>query len=223
MIDTNHNSFEELREADPDRGLVDVLNKKIQDLRLMIFRPFLKILTKLKISANDVTNFRLLLGLFSVYVLFYLYSFYWAGILMVLALMLDIVDGALARYQGTASDRGKFLDIFVDGAVYSFIIFLLFKFPVNYFYLGYNLFVMPIVYLLATIKKEEFNKDTDWIIKPYPRLSYLKALIVVPFFIYIFLDLNYLNFFLLFSNILSTVLAIYYYIFIQWRWRKKYG
>ena len=165
------------------------LNVKSQSYRAIIYKPILKVLTKLGLSAISLTNFRLVLGIIFL-VWFYNTKQYNAPAIFVIAiLILDTFDGALARYQNKFSDRGKFLDILVDKFVYLFIIFTFFKLQANTLLVAYHLLIIEPTYLLAIIKKEEFSQ-TDWLIKPYAKLSYLKIITLIPYFIYIFLDIN---------------------------------
>jgi hypothetical protein len=75
---------------------------------------------------------------------------------------------------------------------------------------------------LGIIKKREF-KESDWIIRPCARLTYLKAITVIPFFLLVFFRWDFLFEAVLAANIMATILSIYYFIFIQIRWKKIYG
>lgn len=202
-------------------GLIDKMNRRSQIIRARYFEPFLKLLTKYKITANQVTNFRFILGLGGLLVYLFFYQYSWAVHLLLIANLLDILDGALARYQNTASDRGKFLDVFVDYILYAFLLVLVSVVAGSIREVGYNLFIIPILYLLATIKKQEFL-PSDWIIKVYPRVTYVKAPVFIAFFAhwYFGLGLIWLDRALMFSNIIGTFLSVYYFIYIQLRWKK---
>jgi len=202
-------------------GFIDSLSVRFQGYRGVIFRPVLVIFHHLGLSANILTNIRLLLGVVFLFWFYYSDEFS-ASFFLLFILLLDAFDGALARFQNKASDRGKFLDILTDSVIYSFTILALFKFKLDPFLLAYNIFIIAIVYLLGTIKKQEFKKS-DWIIRPHAKLSYLKAIAVVAFFLFVFFRQDWLYEAVLISNILATWLSIYYLIFIQIRWRKIYG
>ncbi|MDO8600814.1 MAG: CDP-alcohol phosphatidyltransferase family protein, partial [bacterium] len=187
-----------------------------QKLRGFVFYPILWLLNALGISAIFITNLRLVLGI--VFLWWFWRDQYAAAIFMVFVIFLDTIDGALARFQGTTSDRGKFLDIVVDHCIY---VFILFTFPT----LGalmplvfYNLFITIVAYLLGAVSKGE-ARPSDWLIKPAPQLSYLKAVIVIPFFLLVLWDINWLNEALWLANILATVLGVYYFITLQRRWK----
>ncbi|MDP3901726.1 MAG: CDP-alcohol phosphatidyltransferase family protein [bacterium] len=199
---------------------IDKLNKRLQKTRAIWFGPILGLMNRVGLTADAITNFRLVAGI--IFIAWFVYQQMAATVFIFIVLFLDTLDGSLARKQGRASDRGKFLDILVDHIIYSFIVISLFQLAINPLLIAYNLFIIPVVYLLATLKKEEFSKS-DWIIKPTPRLSYLKAFVVAPFFFLIFLDIDYISWGLWLASVVATALSIYYFIFIQLRWKEMYS
>lgn len=202
-------------------GWVDKINVRSQTLRARYFEPILKFLTKYKITANQITNFRLVLGILSLLLCYKFYRFGWAVNVLLVANILDIIDGSLARYQNTASDRGKFLDVFVDYVIYAFLLALASVMAGSIREVAYNLFIIPVLYLLATIKKQEFL-PSDWLIKVYPRITYVKAPVYLAFFAHWYFDLHlkWLDRSIELSNILATILSLYYFLYIQLRWKK---
>lgn len=87
-----------------------------QSLRGHILNPLLKILSKLGLTASHITFLSLLAGLA------FCPLFIWndkliAFALLLLHVLLDGLDGPLARFQGTASNRGSFTDTIVDQIV----------------------------------------------------------------------------------------------------------
>ena len=200
-----------------DSDKIDRINRYTQTLRARLYNPLLRILTNCGITPSFITNLRLIGGI--VFYIFFFTNPVWFSILLLVLLLLDTVDGALARFQNNASDRGKFLDVFVDHVSYSLLLLLLLRISSDTFSVSYNLFIIPIVYLLATIKKEEFKKS-DWLIKVYPRVSYLKLAVILPFFLKIMTNTDLIPMGLFISNLTSSVLSIYYFIIIQSRWNK---
>ena len=203
------------------RDFIDNLNLKFQRYRCVVFKPLLIVFHRLGLTANILTNVRLLLGVVFLFWFYYGDGFS-AALFLLFILFLDTFDGALARFQNRSSDRGRFLDILIDSVIYSFTILALFKFEINSFLLAYNIFIIAVTYLLGTVKKQEFNKS-DWIIRPHAQLSYLKAITVIPFFLFTIFHKDFLLEAIIFANILATLLSIYYLIFIQIRWKKTYG
>jgi len=206
---------------DESRDFIDNLNLKFQRYRCVVFKPLLIVFHRLGLTANILTNVRLLLGVVFLFWFYYGDGFS-AALFLLFILFLDTFDGALARFQNRSSDRGRFLDILIDSVIYSFTILALFKFEINSFLLAYNIFIIAVTYLLGTVKKQEFNKS-DWIIRPHAQLSYLKAITVIPFFLFTIFHKDFLLEAIIFANILATLLSIYYLIFIQIRWKKTYG
>ncbi|MCX6780489.1 MAG: endonuclease/exonuclease/phosphatase family protein [Candidatus Magasanikbacteria bacterium] len=202
-------------------GWVEAQNIRWQEMRTRYFGPVLRFLVKYKITPSIVSNFRLILGVIAMLVYLYFYRYMWAVNLLFLANILDVIDGALVRYQITAGDRSKFLDVLVDYILYAFVLILASVIASNVRAVGYNLFIVPLLYLLATIKKQEFL-PSDWIIKSSPRVTYVKALVFIAFFAhwYFDMDLVWLDRALNVSNIWATILCAYYLLYIQLRWKK---
>jgi len=90
-----------------------------QAVRARLLEPFLKWITCCRLSANHFTLLSLFAGLFFCPV------FMWgskpvAFSLLFLHVLLDGVDGPLARYQQRASNRGSFTDTMTDQVIVIF-------------------------------------------------------------------------------------------------------
>lgn len=203
-----------------DESIAHKLNTWSQQMRGKFLLPLLIHLSQLHLSANMLTNLRFIAS-FTVPAL-YIYNPTYAFALLIFLYITDAVDGALARHQNKATDRGKFLDICADTALYASILFIivmtnhLLALPILY-----NLALVTSAYILSIIHKEEFRKS-DWIIKPYPKLLYLKALVVIPFFLFAYGGLTYISLGVHTSNILATMLVFYFWYKIQKRWHVLY-
>jgi phosphatidylglycerophosphate synthase len=202
-------------------NFIDRLNIESRKYRAIFFKPILIFLDRIGLTPNILSDIRLFFG-----VIFLIWFYYgdkvFAAVFLLFVLFLDTFDGALARFQNKDSDRGKFLDTLIDSIIYSLVTLSLLFLDINVFFIAYNIFIIPVAYLLRIIKKQEFI-GSDWVIKPYSQLSFLKVIVIIPFFLFVFFQINFLEFALLFDNILATVLSIYYLIFIQSRWKKVYG
>lgn len=196
---------------------VEQYSIKSQEIRTTLLTPLLKFLTDLNIGAQMITNGRLVLGIIAF--LWFFRNPLGAAILFLIVLVLDMLDGSLARFQRLASDRGNFLDILVDQVIYVLIILALFSFGYPPLAIAYNIFIIGIAYILATIKKQE-SRPSDWIIKPRPELTYLKIITVIPFFLFTFLNVDIIYPAIVLSNIIATILSVYYFVVIQERWNK---
>lgn len=160
-------------------GFQHQFNMKWQAVRLVIYTPILAILSRLGITAGMITLTRLVLGI--IFLVVYPFSPNIALVLITAALILDSFDGALARMQGTSSDRGKFFDIVVDYMIFVFIISSFLQHKISPALVLHVAWLVGLLWLLAIIYKEE-HKQTDWIIKPYPREIYVILLPIIAFF-----------------------------------------
>ncbi|MBI2588930.1 CDP-alcohol phosphatidyltransferase family protein [Candidatus Saccharibacteria bacterium] len=85
---------------------------QLAQLRTMAFRPLNKILTSLGMTADSLSYLAVFLMVLFVFVSQHnLRLGFW---LIVARMLADVLDGPLARYQKTASDRGKFVDVLMD-------------------------------------------------------------------------------------------------------------
>ena len=192
---------------------------KNQNMRDNLFNPISRILTKLKITANLLSNFKIIIFLPCLFLLSKNPKL--AFLFLLVSLITDMLDGPLARYQKKQSDKGKFVDTFGDYIIYLLVILSLIYFNLfNSNILVYHLFVFPLIAILSTIKNQEFTK-TDWIIKPAPLLGHFNALVYISLFSFFFFGINYVDLILLILNIYFSFLLIYYFVFIQLRWLKK--
>ena len=187
-----------------------------QRFRAKLFHPILVLLTKMRIRPNHISFFRLLGGILFIY--FFPIQPQLAVIIIIIFGVLDIFDGALARYQKRASDRGKFWDVLVDHMNYVLPLFALILVETfSVVQVAYQLMIVPIVFLLATIVESEHSK-TDWIIRPYYKTIYFKIFGMIAIFLYAFSSINVVNETLLGLNIAMTLWTVYYVFVLHRRW-----
>ncbi len=137
------------------------------------YAPVVSWLARRGVTANGVTAFRVLF-IFPIGYYFFVGSIGAAIAWYVAFWILDTLDGSLARAAGTASDRGKFLDVLIDNFVYSFVIVcLIYADAAPAAVLGYHAIIQLFNYLLACIYHNE-GRATDWIIKPQGEVQYNK-------------------------------------------------
>lgn len=110
---------------EPDKGKVTcysggeaVFMAWSQGLRAILLEPLLRSLAWAHVSANHITIASLLCGLAFVPA-FEWFAPWQAFVLLFFHVLLDGLDGPLARFRGTASDRGSFTDTMVDQVVVS--------------------------------------------------------------------------------------------------------
>lgn len=89
-----------------------------QGLRASLLDPLLHNLTWAGITANHITIASLLCGLAFVPA-FVWFAPWLAFVLLLFHVLLDGLDGPMARFPGTASNRGSFTDTMVDQVVVS--------------------------------------------------------------------------------------------------------
>lgn len=197
------------------------INKYWQIGRVRYWIPILKFLTKYKVTSAQIVNSRLILGFVGLLLYLNFSRYSWAIHVLLIANILGILSGALAKYQNTVTDRSRFLEVFVDYILYAFLLALVYVIASSSKVVGYNLFIIPVLYLLATIKKQEFL-PSDWFIKVDSRVVYVKTVVVVAFFAhwYVSFGLVWIDRALALSNVLATVLSVYYFLYIQLRWKK---
>ncbi len=89
-------------------------------VRWFLFRPLVVVLARLGVTANFVSYASPLAMLPFVFVA---REHPWVGVACIASsILLDMNDGLVARYRGTASDKGKFVDMVCDNL--SFTIFM---------------------------------------------------------------------------------------------------
>jgi phosphatidylglycerophosphate synthase len=176
--------------------------------RSKYFKPFLKLLVKLKITPNGLTVFRLLF-VFPLTYYFYLGNLWGVLIVYLLFWLLDLFDGSLARYLNKQNDKGRFIDSVVDNFMYAFLI-------LGFIYIGsgivwllaYNILIEITAQILATIKKRA-GQPSDWIISVTPDIPYFKSLAHLFLILFLF-EINIINPGFAFLNIWLSLTALYY-------------
>ncbi|HDQ23139.1 MAG TPA: CDP-alcohol phosphatidyltransferase family protein [Candidatus Uhrbacteria bacterium] len=187
--------------------------KNSYDFRAKYFKPFLKILARLKITPNKITISRLVF-VFPLAYYFYLGNLFGVLIFYLLFWLLDLVDGALARYLGLQSDKGRFLDSVVDNFMYAVLILgFIYIEAVWAWLLAANILLEFMVQLLATIKKK-INTPSDWLINVQPDAPYFKSAAHLALLAYFF-GYNFLNPFFVFLNGWLAITAFYYFLIIE--------
>ncbi|KGK01594.1 MULTISPECIES: CDP-alcohol phosphatidyltransferase family protein [Pseudoalteromonas] len=95
-----------------------MLDKFVTPIIKPLLTPVVMLINKSGITANQLTVFGFLVGIFAVPLLAFEM---WYGALIAIALnrILDGLDGALARYANQSSSAGGFLDITLDFLFYA--------------------------------------------------------------------------------------------------------
>jgi phosphatidylglycerophosphate synthase len=156
-----------------------------ENLRNKFFHPVVFILAKLKITPNIMSIISALTGI--VATVYIWYDLKIAGILLIASLVLDGIDGPLARYTGTGSPRGEITDAFTDQTVISattigFIANGLIHPVIGGVYLA----VYPLL-VTFIILRNIINKPSLYVFRP-------RLFVYVSFLLYAFWGINWMNY-----------------------------
>ena len=94
-------------------GILIINMKTTIRVYYILLSPLIRGIVKLKIGANWLTMFGLVLGILSGFLFAYNYLLY-AGIVLLVSGICDTIDGSVARMSGKKSPFGKVLDSVVD-------------------------------------------------------------------------------------------------------------
>ena len=200
---------------------LQIVNNKTQNLYFHYLKVFLEFLTKCRVTPNWISNVRLLFGVIGILLFVNWYRYNWAANFLFVAILLGFLNSVLYKYQNNSKDHDLFLNIFVGYILYAFLLVLTSLVANSRMVVGYNLFIIPVFCLLFIIKKQELA-SSNWLVKSLPTVFYIQIPVLVAFFVhqYLDLDLDWLDWALDFSNIVATVLSVYYFLYIQLRWKK---
>ncbi len=196
--------------------IIDRTNESYKKRRAKYLKFFVSFLDKLGFTPNSLGFLRAISGF--VFFLLVNINFVIAFIILILGGLTDFLDGVLARFQKKDSDRGKFIDMLCDNIIFSFFLLGLIKINfANILSIAYFIFIIPALYLIIIVNKNEYQKN-DWIIKPYSRISYYKIIFEVVFLATIIFSLNksYINSTLLLLNVVMSVhFSYHFYLFLE--------
>jgi phosphatidylglycerophosphate synthase len=145
---------------------MDPREEKIYNLRIKvteaIFRPIIKFFTVLHVTADMLSYLGVLVMLGFIWALpENLTLAFW---LLVARVFIDVMDGPLARYQKTDSDRGKFVDVLMDNLSFALFIFGVIGSGLMQGVTGaIYLFLTELVIVLMIIRYNFKHKDSDWL------------------------------------------------------------
>ena len=135
-----------------------------QRLRATALAPLLRVLAALRVTPDHLTLLSLLAGL--AFCPLYFQSVAWALVALLLHVLLDGLDGPLARYLGVASRRGSFTDTMSDQLVVTATTITLMKVGViGVAAGGVYIFVYGIVVAFAMIRNA-MKIPYSWLVRP---------------------------------------------------------
>lgn len=134
---------------------------RFANLRTNFFQPISKFLTYLHITPDILSYKGMLLMVAFIFVASH--SLIWGFWLIVIRMLLDCLDGPLARYQKTGSDQGKFVDVLMDQLGFAMFIFGIIKLGLVSGLVGaMYLYFVALVTILMIIKNS-FKRQSDWL------------------------------------------------------------
>lgn len=182
-----------------------------------IFMPFCAALARIGMTPNLISNLRTVLGLVGLVML--CAGFKWSGVsLFIIAIVMDSLDGGIARLRGSCSHRGTFIDKVADYTIYcASVVAMVYAEAVGGFVASYHVSVVFAAVILKIVADNE-GEPSDWIINPAPRLVWFMIIWYAAFFVFVFAGKNYLGDILFWLNAALTLVALQSYIAIQSRW-----
>ncbi len=192
---------------------LDIANQFFRRKRDKLFLPITKILHQLGISANALSISKIFFA--TLYLLLIKDNLALAIFFLIIGgILIDLLDGPLARYTNKASDRGKFIDTFLDQLVYVLFVWGLMIINVgNPIILSYNMLIIGSLYIMMIVNKNE-GLESDWIIIPIIRANYYKATLEISIILHMFfsMDESVFNKIILIVNVIATIHFIYHLI-----------
>lgn len=153
------------------------LQGKTEEWREIALRPLLKLLVAVGVTANGISTFRIILAIIFPWLILSQPRTAWTC--LIVSIVLDGLDGALARYAKTASDRGKFIDVLADQITFSLLATGLIRvWPQHSLVLALLAFLIPAAYLIVAVAKNE-GRVSDWLIKPRAQLTAYKIIFLL--------------------------------------------
>lgn len=129
-------------------------------LRTKAFKPFNRLFTAIGLSADMISYLGPLLMVAFIFVLpDHPVTAFW---LLFARMMADVMDGPLARYQKTDSDRGKFVDVLMDNLSFGLFVIAVIRAGLLHGTTGSTyLFVTELLVVLMIIRYN-FKHKSEW-------------------------------------------------------------
>jgi len=173
----------------------------------VLLRPLLEVLVRLRVKPAQVT-FWSFMSIFG-FVLFYNNFAGWALTFIVLGIILDLVDGSLARFSVVDSKSGALLDTAADNLGFFIVVLTLIYFGTVGGFLGalYVLSYVLMVVLLMTLNAAE--PVAFFVFKS-------KYFLYLFLFIFVIFQFNFLDPFLVFCTAYMIVTNIFLFQKLRW-------
>ena len=178
-----------------------------QTWRGKILMPLLKLLVMCRVKPNHLTYISLAFGI--AFCIIFCFDFNGAKliafVMLMLHVLLDGIDGPLARHTGTESNKGSFTDSTVDQLVVAFTtIALIYKGNIDIIPGGLYLFFYTMVVVFAMVRSF-LSIPYNWLVRP-------RFIVYAWFLVDVYLfpgSINYVLWFFILSLCLLMVLGFY--------------
>jgi len=178
--------------------------------RQKVFAPLLKAFDAANISPDALSVCGIVVML--LLPLGFVYTPLWCVAAYVLHLLFDSLDGSLARYKGTASPRGAYLDVVVDHSslVVTVLTLQWFGFGIPFWVLLYT-----ICYLVLIVHFVLMNTRGNPPTFPVIRTKYFLFLLAV-LVAYNILNVAWLDYFFMLIGTYYTAMVVIYIVLFRW-------
>lgn len=178
----------------------------IEKIKGILFTPLIRLLIKLKITANMVSYFSAFLGIVSVIVLFFDIKI--SAIILLISFVFDGIDGSLARANKKDNLEGSITDCFCDQIVISsttigFIAIGIINPTIG----GLYLVTYPIVIIFSIIRNL-VNKPRAYVLRP-------RIVVFAIFILYAITDINLMDWIVLPLSLLLLFQIIVDFYFLR--------
>jgi len=138
--------------------------------------------------------------------------------MFIVALVLDSIDGGIARYKKSCSHRGTFIDKVADYSIYcASLISMIYLEHVGGFAGAYHLSIVFAAVIFRIIVDNE-GKESDWIIDPTPNLVWFMIVWYAALFVFFFSGIDLMAGAVFWLNVFLTLTVLQSYWVINSRW-----
>lgn len=196
------------------------MGRSYKSLTDSVLRPVCVFLSNFGFTPNFISNFRCVLGIAGL--VLYGAGFRWSGIsMLIISLLLDSIDGGIARYTKTSSHRGTFIDKVADYSIYcASVIAMVYLEYVGGFAGSYHIAIVFAAVIMKIIVDNE-GKKSDWVIDPTPNIVWFMIIWYASLFIFFFTAIDWMADAIFWLNVALTLTALQSYWTIHSRWSEN--
>lgn len=144
--------------------LGNTIDKYFHQFREPVTIPTCKFLTLIHVKPSYITAIRLFI-LIAFLILWINELYQTAAILLAINILFDIIDGDLARFLKSDSDKRKFEDVTVDNVMVIILpLALIWQSTVSGFLGGYYIFIITLSWWLSVVRRN-IGIQSEWLFK----------------------------------------------------------